>query len=330
MALEYDLVNRNWRGRGFRGGSPGVNVEPEAPAPVAAPTGPSDSAWQPGSGFRNTGAFRERAMGDAQTMQPGQPSGVQRGPAEGLGEPTSFRGGFGAPPPVAIMRGPRTTFQNPARDQGPGGGYVQTPGSSPVEYATPAQAGQAFIQATEGPAGFRAPGQTFKEAVPGEMVGHEQERLMKAEAFRQAAAKTQREEEKIRRDAVSTEFDKMIKRHLGTPTVGTGGAISHELKGVEPSVLRSIDYARDYALEQGSADSGRKFMDWDRQLQARYPTQYNWYMQNNPAGWYDKVREAGPRMPAVTYPGAGITAPTFAATEPGKVLTGQSPFTIGP
>ena len=122
-------------------------------------------------------------------------SGAARGAAEGrvaetanagaaLGEPTSFRGGEGAPPPVAIMRGTRTTFQNPAADQGPGGGYVQTPGSSPQEYATPVQAGQAWNQGMRNEAvaagdrrgfttpeatldtrygGFRAPGQTLAE-----------------------------------------------------------------------------------------------------------------------------------------------------------------------
>ena len=100
-------------------------------AEANAPSAPSKS-FGFRSGAANPGGVGAQHLGEAAVL------------GKDLGEPTSFRGGAGAPAPVAIMRGTRTTFQNPAADQGEGGGYVQTPGSSPREFATPEQAGQAW------------------------------------------------------------------------------------------------------------------------------------------------------------------------------------------
>ncbi len=81
-------------------------------------------------------------------------SGAARGAAEGrsadlaaagveLGAPTSFNAGAGAPPPVEVVRGTRTTFTNPAPDTGDGG-YNPTPGTGTKEYGSLLQAGQAY------------------------------------------------------------------------------------------------------------------------------------------------------------------------------------------
>lgn len=65
------------------------------------------------------------------------------GAGAALGEPTSFRGGAGAPMPVEVVRGFRTTYTNPAPDS-PGGGYSPTPARNTQEFASPLQAQQAF------------------------------------------------------------------------------------------------------------------------------------------------------------------------------------------
>jgi hypothetical protein len=81
---------------------------------------PDPSVWRPGSGFRNTGAFRERALAE---RQPGA------GAAE-MGEPTSFRSGAGAPEPIAVMRGTTTTF-SPGRL--PGRQFAEPETATPLE-----------------------------------------------------------------------------------------------------------------------------------------------------------------------------------------------------
>jgi len=119
---------RNQLGREARQGA-------SLPAPVEAP-----AAAEPSTPTRTFG-FQSGAV-NSPVAKVHEAEAIQAG-AE-LGEPTSFRGGAGAPAPVAITRGIRTTFQNPAADQGEGGGYVQTPGSSPQEFATETQARQAY------------------------------------------------------------------------------------------------------------------------------------------------------------------------------------------
>ena len=61
-----------------------------------------------------------------------------------LGSPTSFNAGAGAPAPVEVVRGMRTTYTNPAPDSGEGGGYNPTLSRNTREFASPVQAGQAF------------------------------------------------------------------------------------------------------------------------------------------------------------------------------------------
>ena len=141
-------------------------IEKKGMAPVV-PTQPTgeDRTWQPGAGFRNTGAFRERAM---------QAEQLKAGAAQ-VGEPTSFRGGAGAPEPIGVTRGMTTTF-SPGRL--PGQQFAQP------EMATPLQAQQTWNQGMRGQAvaagdrrgftipeatldtqygGFRAPGTALAE-----------------------------------------------------------------------------------------------------------------------------------------------------------------------
>ena len=59
-----------------------------------------------------------------------------------LGAPTSYAGGEGAPAPVEVIRGNKTTYVNAAPDAG--GGYNPTPGTGTKEYGSLLQAGQAY------------------------------------------------------------------------------------------------------------------------------------------------------------------------------------------
>lgn len=95
------------------------------------------STWAPGTGFRNTGFMRERYEANLAAA-----AGEAKGASE-LGAPTSFNAGAGAPPPVEVMRGTRTTFTNPAPDTGDGG-YNPAPGTGTKEYGSLVQAGQAY------------------------------------------------------------------------------------------------------------------------------------------------------------------------------------------
>ena len=136
MALDNNLVNPGWgRKGGFR--------QPQE-APVAAPAVPPTEGRS--FGFQNTGAFRERAE---------QTTALAAGGAQ-VGSPTSFRGGEGAPEPIAVMRGTATTF-SPGRL--PGNQFAEP------EMATPLQAKQSYIQGTDGPGGFRYPAQEKDEIV---------------------------------------------------------------------------------------------------------------------------------------------------------------------
>ena len=60
-----------------------------------------------------------------------------------LGAPTSYAGGAGAPVPVEVVRGTRTTYTNPAPSN-EGGGYNPTLSRNTREFASPIQAQQAF------------------------------------------------------------------------------------------------------------------------------------------------------------------------------------------
>jgi hypothetical protein len=178
MALESTLVNKNWRerGGGFR------QPQEVAAAPVPAPTEGRSF------GFQNTGGARAAAAAPAALAAEGA----------SVGEPTSFRGGAGAPEPIAVMRGTATTF-SPGRL--PGHQFAEP------EMATPLQAQQVWNRGMRGEAvaagekrgfttpeatldtqygGFRAPGQTIAEvAATKEGPGMTQAREAQAGVFRE-------------------------------------------------------------------------------------------------------------------------------------------------
>lgn len=312
--------------RGFRlpsafgGGGGGAGPAPVAQAPTA--TGVSDSVWQPGSGFRNTGAFRERALQTAQL-------GAQ---AAEVGEPTSFRAGAGAPEPIAIMRGGATTF-SPGRL--PGQQFAQP------EMATPLEAGQAWNRGVRGEAvaagdrrgfttpeatldtqygGFRAPGQTLEEAKGAHQIAASAALTKRPDLV--AAAKIAEEKQaQIVKDKVGTDFEGRALKRWG---VYKDGKLA---RPAEEHVLRDLDEAKEYAMEQGNPQAGHNYMEWSQRLRQMYPDVYATTMKTNPLAWRDIVITHGPQIPATA-----TTAPAAAATftEPQRVTAGLSSFSVGP
>ena len=262
----------------------------------------------------NARTFGFRSGAAAPLPAPGTPGGSLMGtpppPAERTWEPTAFKAGAGAPAPAEVIRGSRMTFTNPVAADA-GGGYTPQPGRGTQEFATSLEARQAFNQGT-GVGEPRLPGQTGQEIAAKAQVEAASAYNKNPALLAQEAAIRQKQE-KTERDEAGTNFDRMVSRLHGTPTVGKSGQITHELKDVDQETLRDIDYGREYAVEMKDPRAGQNFMEWSKQLRTRYATQYAWYMQNNPQGWYDKVKEAGPQMPAITYP-AGAPAP--AAPQP--------------
>ena len=126
-------AERQAAGGGFR--QPGANlVTPSSPAPPDATRGEGTlTKYRPVGGWQTPAA-------------PGANLAVN---AAEMGEPTSFRGGAGAPPAAEVIRGSRMTYTNPAA-AAPGGGYNPTPGTGTAEFATPTEAGQAFNRGQRG------------------------------------------------------------------------------------------------------------------------------------------------------------------------------------
>lgn len=297
------------------------------------------SGWGGDSVAANTPSAPSRSFGFRSGAATPAPGGVATQHAAGaveagksLGEPTSFRGGAGAPAPVAIMRGTRTTFQNPAADQGEGGGYVQTPGSSPTEFATPEQAGQAWNRGMRNEAvaegnrrrfttpeatldtqfgAWRPAGQTVAEMPAKEAPAQSEERKAQALLRESAAAKMQREEADVATKKIGSEFDTLMHESpYSTFEPSTGLA---KFKAKDESQYRDFLAARNYALEQGSAKAGREHFE-DRQLARKWlmtqplPADFNAdaylsAVSRNPEAWSElanKARTAGTKPGPVT------------------------------
>ena len=84
----------------------------------------------------------------AARREPGERAAAMRAPDLAkadleLGAPTSYAGGAGAPMPVSVVRGMRTTYTNPAPSN-EGGGYNPNPSQNDQEFSTPVLAQQAF------------------------------------------------------------------------------------------------------------------------------------------------------------------------------------------
>jgi hypothetical protein len=136
----YEHQDKTWLREGSRAeGGPvqagGWNLRdavPRVKGGRAEKEGAPPDTWAPGTGFRNTGGIKAAAGREAELVAAG---------AE-LGAPTSYAGGAGAPMPVEIVRGLKTTYTNPAPYSG--GGYNPDPSRNTREFASPIQAQQAF------------------------------------------------------------------------------------------------------------------------------------------------------------------------------------------
>ena len=249
--MDFNLVNRNWR---QPSSSAGGFREPPA-APEAQPT--RSFGFQSGAGpAEKLAAARAPELAGAGTA---------------LGEPTSFRGGAGAPMPVEVVRGGRTTYTNPAPDA-PGGGYNPTPARNTQEFASPIQAQQAWnrgmaSQATAdadargftdpniaGKYGeYREPGQTGKEIMATkEGPGATQERTLKGQWFQQqidAGVKKAQTEEEAKN---VTNFTKQWHNEY-SPRDKAGKMT----EPTDPNILQDRDQAAEVARTQGT-DAGHK------------------------------------------------------------------------
>lgn len=108
-----------------------------------------DTANIQAGNVRGTGALTHyRPVGGWRTPGPGGEAGPGGGEKKGptdegwLGDPTSFRGGGGAPTPTAVMRGTQQTYTiAPPTPEGPG--FVGQPGMG-QEFSSPMRAGQEY------------------------------------------------------------------------------------------------------------------------------------------------------------------------------------------
>lgn len=271
-------------------------------APAAAPTtGDNNYVWQPGSGFRNTGAFRERALQTAQLAARG---------AE-MGEPTSFRGGAGALEPIAVMRGGATTFSPGTL---PGRQFAEP------EMATPTQAQQAWnrgmagvktaeadkrgftdprIEAQYG--GFRAPGQTVAEiAATKEGPGKTAQGLGVGEYYRTMGKVA---ETGLEKGEGKKHVDELNKWLTGS-AYSTYDAGKHTVAFVpkDEGMARDHQAAQALALSHGF-EAGKQHFE-DRQLARKWLTSQalpegfdaNAYLSavsNDPAAWTELMKKAG-------------------------------------
>ena len=273
--LDNSVVPRSMRNRnygGFRVPAPAAPTAPEAPA--------------------------TRSFGFQSGAGPGEKMAAARAPelagaGAALGEPTSFRGGAGAPPPVEVVRGARTTFTNPAPDS-PGGGYNPTAARNTQEFASPLQAGQAYNrgeragfvathptrenltyptgtspeeQATAKYGKFRAPGQTVAEIqATKEGPGTTAARSEQAGLFKAQREGIEAGQAKIDRDRVGTDYDKLMHEVHGDFDTGTGKGV---FKAKDEASYKDSLAGRNRAIETGNAKVGQQLYE-DRQMARKW------------------------------------------------------------
>ena len=323
MALENTLVPKNWRDRG--GGFRQPQAAPVAPAAA-------DTGMRP-VGFRNTGAIREQ----------GERTAALAAGAASVGEPTSFRGGAGAPEPIAVMRGTATTF-SPGRL--PGHQFAEP------EMATPLGAQQAWNRGMRGEAvaagdkrgfttpeatldtqygGFRAPGQTTAEiAATKEGPGKTAEGVGKGQYFTAAADVTKAGLEKGEGKQHVDQFNKW----LGESPYSTYDTTKHTVGFVpkDEGMARDKQAGENLALSHGFEVGKQHFVDrqearkWltTQPLPANFDANaYLSAVASDPAAWAELMKKAN-------APGAppGPVAPGF--TDQEKFSGGLSPFSVGP
>ncbi len=259
-----------------------------------------------------------------------------------LGEPTSFRGGAGAPEPIAVMRGRNMTF-SPGRQPG-----EQFAGP---EVATDLQARQAWNRGLAGQnlvAADRLPAeaqagaqegirQTFGEyQAPGTALAETRGRLLK-EAYaaenkapeKVAAAETiQQQREKVEREQAGGEFDKLLQASAFSSFDPSKGALAFKPK--DEHMARDQVAARNIAMAQKSAQAGlQHFQDRQniRQWLTTQPLQPGFNINafldaaaTNPQHWQGLVNDAK-KVIGVSRPSATAGIP------PGSLMAaGEAPI----
>jgi hypothetical protein len=143
------------RAAGRRGGgaSPGI-TGPEATVDAAGlqAAASEENAARAAGEIRGTGTLTHyRPTGGWRSPGPGGGGGGGGGAEPSLtdaslGAPTSYAGGAGAPAPVEVMRGNKTSYVNAAPE-----GSEGAPGTGTKEFGTLQQAGQAYNRGTAAP-----------------------------------------------------------------------------------------------------------------------------------------------------------------------------------
>lgn len=235
------------------------------------------------SGAAPAGGVANQRMGEA----------VEAG--KSLGEPTSFRGGAGAPAPVGVIRGMRQTF---ATDTG---------GPQMSEFASKEQAGQAWNRARAGEALAAVPTEsvpgamggfkegTSPEAIQGqrdaidakfgtwrpekqtgaEIVGEQArltdaadpEKAARAGVFKTQAAGAQREEQDVLSKKVTGEFDTLM--HESPYSSFDTKSNRTVFKAKDEGQYRDYLASKNVALQAGNAKAGREHFE-ERQLIRQY------------------------------------------------------------
>ena len=168
--------------------------------------------------------------------------------------------------------------------------------------------------------GFRPPGQALVEA-KGEQLREAQAAENKRPDLVAAADIAKQKQEQVVKTQVGTDFEGRALKRYGVYKDGKLG------RPAEEHVLRDLDEAKEYAMEQGNPQAGHQYMEWSQRLREMYPDVYTTTMKTNPLAWRDIVITHGPQIPA-TRTTAPAAAPGF--TENDKFLSGQTPYSVGP
>ena len=226
-----------------------------------------------------------------------------------LGEPTSFRGGAGAPEPVHIMRGTTSTY-----------------GYGPEEYATPLQAQQAYnrrmltqtlgdiaarsdrekltrpglVEAAHARYGtWRPAGQTLEEVKQEEGPGATEMRQAQAEYYR-AGARTI-DQQSPKKETASPEvtgfLNEILAKHGRAVPKQNAPGYDYEWptdRGMVDDINRALDIAKKQGVEAARKDfeESRQFHDFE----PLFSPEMREAGKKNPEFWRRYVLEKGPEL----------------------------------
>jgi hypothetical protein len=269
----------------------------------------------------------------------------------GVGEVGGFKT-EGAPMPVEVVRGMKTTYTNPAPESGDGG-YNPTPAQNTAEYATAPAArmawnrGQADIEAAAADARgvtdpgiaarhgtWKAPGTALAEVVASkEGPGATQERTEKSKLFQLAQDEKSRTEKLAQQKEDVAEFNRQLQSSaFATHTPGKGLEFKPETEDLAKDAKAAENYAREFGWKEGlqhlqERQTLRKYL----MSQTKYTPDTNWHsvlddLAANPTEWKKAVKMARdfgtnyspPRSPGVLE----TTGKVFG----GMIPTVQNPF----